>query len=151
MINITNQSVKLHVNQNGGKVVVTTKTVGMQGADGRSAYQAAVINGYVGTEQDFNDRIELSLISAGLAQTSAVNAQESAVISEEHKVASAGSADLSAAWAESGTAPGGAGTKSAKTHAENAGEAAVIADARASVATTAADDALRPWLNIYPS
>lgn len=148
---MTDHGVNLEVETVNGQFVVKTSTVGMQGGDGQTAYQAAVTKGFVGTEQDFNDRIELAVISAGLAETSAVDAQESAVISEEHKVASAGSADLSAAWAESGTAPGGAGTKSAKTHAENAGGAAVIADARASVATTSADDALRPWLNIYPS
>lgn len=148
---MTDQGVNLEVETVNGQFVVKTSTVGIQGADGKSAYQAAVAKGFVGTEENFNDRIESSVNSADAAQIAAVEAQESAVTSKEHKVASAGSADLSAAWAESGTAPGGAGTKSAKTHAENAGGAAVIADARASVATTAADDALRPWLNIYPS
>lgn len=140
-INVTNQSVKLSVQQTGGETIVSAKTVGIQGGDGKSAYQTAVQDGYVGTEADFSAGLISGVTSANDSQVAALAAkasEDAAFVSETDALASA---NLAADWAEGTLAPGGVGTKSSKTHATEAGVSAGTATSKAGEAATSASEA----------
>jgi hypothetical protein len=80
--------------------------------------------------------------AAQLAETGAVDAKTDAEAARDIAVPAAQSAEddaaLAQAWAESPTAPGGAGTKSAKTHALDAGLSAAAAAVSESAAAASA-------------
>jgi hypothetical protein len=116
--------------------VLSLSRTGGQGAQGYSAYEIAVQNGYTGTAQEFSDELASIAEKSALAVASAAAAATSATSASNSATASATSASNSSISA-------GAASASANAAAQSAVTAAAQANASSQSATNSAASALQ--------
>jgi len=115
--------------------IMSLSRTGGQGAQGYSAYEIAVQNGYTGTAQEFSDELASIAEKSALAVASAAAAATSATSATNSATASAASASNSSISA-------GAASASANAAAQSAVTAAAQANASSQSATNSAASAL---------